>query len=91
MLLLFVCRDGEEPAVLTARMVITQGAVFSEELNNSSSLLFKALAFDVQTLVRPQAFILKVTGSFNPQPVREHGVGGFGSKASPLTAKYFTF
>ncbi|XP_038564152.1 enteropeptidase isoform X1 [Micropterus salmoides] len=43
--------DGEEPAVLTARMVITQGAVFSEELNNSSSLLFKALAFDVQTLV----------------------------------------
>ncbi|XP_051250739.1 enteropeptidase isoform X2 [Dicentrarchus labrax] len=40
-----------EPAVLSGRMVITEGAVFSEELNNSSSLNFKSLAFDVQSLV----------------------------------------
>ncbi|KAI3374082.1 hypothetical protein L3Q82_022648 [Scortum barcoo] len=40
-----------EPVVLSGRMVITEGAVFSEELNNSSSLLFKSLAFDVQHLV----------------------------------------
>lgn len=40
-------------------MVITDGAVFSEELRNSSSLQFKSLAFDVQQLVRAQAFILK--------------------------------
>ncbi|XP_044078451.1 enteropeptidase [Siniperca chuatsi] len=40
-----------EPAVLTGRMVITEGAVFSEELKNSSSLHFKSLAFDVQNLV----------------------------------------
>uniref|UniRef100_A0A8D3AZ91 Enteropeptidase n=1 Tax=Scophthalmus maximus TaxID=52904 RepID=A0A8D3AZ91_SCOMX len=40
-----------EPAVLTGRMVITEGAQFSEELKNSSSRLFKSLAFDVQQLV----------------------------------------
>ncbi|XP_029303913.1 enteropeptidase-like [Cottoperca gobio] len=40
-----------EPAVLSGRMVITEGVVFSEELKNSSSLLFKSLAFDVQHLV----------------------------------------
>uniref|UniRef100_A0A8D3CL81 Enteropeptidase n=1 Tax=Scophthalmus maximus TaxID=52904 RepID=A0A8D3CL81_SCOMX len=45
-----------EPAVLTGRMVITEGAQFSEELKNSSSRLFKSLAFDVQQLVRPRAF-----------------------------------
>lgn len=58
-LLLFVCRGAIEPAVVTGRMVITEGAVFSEELRNSSSLQFKSLAFDVQELVRAQAFILK--------------------------------
>lgn len=63
--LLFVCPGAVEPAVLSSRMVITQGAVFSEELNNSSSLLFKTLAFDVQNMVRSQAFILKITGSIN--------------------------
>ncbi|AWO99724.1 putative enteropeptidase-like [Scophthalmus maximus] len=40
-----------EPQVLTGRMVITEGAQFSEELKNSSSRLFKSLAFDVQQLV----------------------------------------
>uniref|UniRef100_A0A7N9B0Y1 Transmembrane serine protease 15 n=1 Tax=Mastacembelus armatus TaxID=205130 RepID=A0A7N9B0Y1_9TELE len=40
-----------EPAALTGRMVITEGAEFSEELRNSSSLSFKSLAFDVQQLV----------------------------------------
>lgn len=63
--LLFVCPGADEPAVLSGRMVITQGAVFSEDLKNSSSLLFKSLAFDVQDLVRSQAFILKVTGRIN--------------------------
>ncbi|XP_070712120.1 enteropeptidase [Pempheris klunzingeri] len=41
----------EEPAALRGRMAITEGAVFSEELKNSSSLSFKSLAFDVQQLV----------------------------------------
>lgn len=41
-------------------MVITEGAVFSQDLHNSSSLLFKSLAFDVEKLVRPRAFILKI-------------------------------
>lgn len=63
--LLFVCPGAVEPAVLSGRMVITQGAVFSEDLKNSSSPPFKSLAFDVQDLVRSQAFILKVTGSIN--------------------------
>nr|XP_033502316.1 enteropeptidase-like [Epinephelus lanceolatus] len=53
---------GVEPAVLSGQMVITDGAVFSDELKNSSSLKFKSLAFDIQQLVRPQAFILKGTG-----------------------------
>ncbi|XP_040907254.1 enteropeptidase [Toxotes jaculatrix] len=42
---------GGASAVLSGRMVITEGAVFSEELRNSSSLQFKSLAFDVQQLV----------------------------------------
>ncbi|KAK2886672.1 enteropeptidase [Channa argus] len=40
-----------EPAMLSGRMVITEGAVFSEELRNSSSLQFKSLALDIQQLV----------------------------------------
>nr|XP_043898970.1 enteropeptidase [Solea senegalensis]XP_043898971.1 enteropeptidase [Solea senegalensis] len=40
-----------EPAVLSGRLVITDGADFSEELRNSSSLRFKALAYDVQVVV----------------------------------------
>uniref|UniRef100_A0A3Q0SR17 Transmembrane serine protease 15 n=1 Tax=Amphilophus citrinellus TaxID=61819 RepID=A0A3Q0SR17_AMPCI len=40
-----------EPVRLTGRMVITEGAVFSEELKNSSTPQFKSLAFDVQQLV----------------------------------------
>ncbi|CAF97271.1 unnamed protein product, partial [Tetraodon nigroviridis] len=44
-------RDAAEPAVLSAQMVVTEGAVFSDELYNSSSLLFKSLAFDVENLV----------------------------------------
>ncbi|XP_059206892.1 enteropeptidase [Centropristis striata] len=42
---------GAEPAALSGRMAITHGAIFSEELKNSSSLHFKSLAFDVQRLV----------------------------------------
>ncbi|XP_067463265.1 enteropeptidase [Thunnus thynnus] len=42
---------GVEPAPLSGRMVITEGAAFCEELKNSSSLQFKSLAFDVQHLV----------------------------------------
>ncbi|XP_068436981.1 enteropeptidase [Clinocottus analis] len=43
--------DSVEPAVLSGRMLITEGAMFSEELKNSSSLKFKSLAYDVQQLV----------------------------------------
>lgn len=43
-------------------MKITQGAEFSEELKNPSSLPFKSLSFDVQNLVRSHAFILKLAG-----------------------------
>lgn len=57
--------DAVKPAVLTAQMVIVKGAVFSEELYNSSSLQFKSLAFDVQNLVRSHAFILKITSSIS--------------------------
>lgn len=54
--------DAAEPVVLSGQMIITGGAVFSDELSNSSSLLFKSLAFDVENLVRSQAFILKTKG-----------------------------
>nr|XP_046266540.1 enteropeptidase [Scatophagus argus] len=40
-----------EPTVMIGRMAITEGAVFTEELNNRSSMQFKSLAFDVQNLV----------------------------------------
>uniref|UniRef100_A0A4W6E4L3 Transmembrane serine protease 15 n=1 Tax=Lates calcarifer TaxID=8187 RepID=A0A4W6E4L3_LATCA len=40
-----------EPEALSGRMVIAEGAMFSEDLRNSSSLSFKSLAFDVQQLV----------------------------------------
>ncbi|XP_068600107.1 enteropeptidase [Brachionichthys hirsutus] len=40
-----------EPSLLSGRMVITEGAEFSEELKNSSSLHFRSLAFDVQNLI----------------------------------------
>uniref|UniRef100_UPI0037E86DE2 enteropeptidase n=1 Tax=Semicossyphus pulcher TaxID=241346 RepID=UPI0037E86DE2 len=40
-----------KPALLRGRMVITDGALFSEELRNSSSRLFKSLAYDIQNLV----------------------------------------
>ncbi|XP_034746786.1 enteropeptidase-like [Etheostoma cragini] len=46
-----------EPSVLRGRMLITRGAVYSDELKNSSSLQFKSLAFDVQNLVS-EAFAL---------------------------------
>ncbi|XP_069030943.1 enteropeptidase-like [Embiotoca jacksoni] len=50
--------DGAvEPVQLTGRMVITNGAVFSRELMNSSSPQFKSLAYDVQMLVS-EAFSL---------------------------------
>lgn len=52
--------DAPEPVVLSGQMIITEGALFSDQLSNSSSLLFKALAFDVQNLVSSQAFILKI-------------------------------
>ncbi|XP_041656959.1 enteropeptidase [Cheilinus undulatus] len=45
-------REGsDETAVLRGQMVITDGAVFSEDLRNSSSVLYKSLAYDVQRLV----------------------------------------
>ncbi|XP_035846915.1 enteropeptidase [Sander lucioperca] len=40
-----------KPGMRSGRMVITHGAVYSDELKNSSSLQFKSLAFDVQNLV----------------------------------------
>ncbi|XP_056140347.1 enteropeptidase [Lampris incognitus] len=40
-----------EQVVMTGQMVITGGAVFTEELKNGSSLQFKSLAYDVQQLV----------------------------------------
>ncbi|XP_029030439.1 enteropeptidase isoform X3 [Betta splendens] len=43
--------EGADPAVLTGQMVITDGAVFSEELTDSSSVQFRSLAFDVQQLL----------------------------------------
>lgn len=53
--------DAAAPAVLSGQMTITEGAVFSDELHNSSSPLFKSLAFDVEKLVSSQAFILKIS------------------------------
>lgn len=56
-----LCAIGaSEPVGLNGRMVITEGANFSEELNDPSSQYFKSLAFDVQKLVRLQALILKI-------------------------------
>ncbi|KAG8008353.1 Macrophage colony-stimulating factor 1 receptor 2, partial [Nibea albiflora] len=42
---------ASEPVGLNGRMVITEGVIFSEELNDPSSQKFKSLAFDVQKLV----------------------------------------
>ena len=56
--------------VLSGHIVITEGAVFSEELRNSSSLQFKSLAFDVQQLVRSEAFTLKENRRFSFQYLR---------------------
>ncbi|XP_039474135.1 enteropeptidase [Oreochromis aureus] len=44
-------KGATEPVQLMGRMVIVEGAVFSEELKNFSSPQFKSLAFDVQQLV----------------------------------------
>ncbi|KAM9332726.1 enteropeptidase [Pholidichthys leucotaenia] len=41
---------GVDPDQLTGRMVITEGAEFSEELKNSSSGTFKGLAYDVEQM-----------------------------------------
>ncbi|XP_034091403.1 LOW QUALITY PROTEIN: enteropeptidase [Gymnodraco acuticeps] len=47
----WLCRGAVESTELSGRMLITEGAFYSEELKNSSSLLFKSLAYDVQHLV----------------------------------------
>ncbi|XP_034034105.1 enteropeptidase-like [Thalassophryne amazonica] len=43
--------EGAIEPVLSGKMTITGGAVFSEDLRNSSSLQFKSLAFDIQNVV----------------------------------------
>ncbi|XP_056296071.1 enteropeptidase [Pseudoliparis swirei] len=43
--------EGVAPVMLRGRMSITEGAAFSEELSDSRSTLFKALAYDVQQLI----------------------------------------
>ncbi|XP_026038512.1 enteropeptidase [Astatotilapia calliptera] len=44
-------KGATKPVQLMGRMAIVEGAVFSEELKNSSSPQFKSLAYDVQQLV----------------------------------------
>ncbi|CAL8362160.1 unnamed protein product [Lota lota] len=41
----------DDRSVLEGRLMITEGVVFTDDLRNSSSLQFKALAFDMQLLV----------------------------------------
>uniref|UniRef100_A0A3Q1IFD7 Transmembrane serine protease 15 n=1 Tax=Anabas testudineus TaxID=64144 RepID=A0A3Q1IFD7_ANATE len=53
-----------EPAGLTGRMVITDGALFSEELRNASSLQFKSLAFDVQQVVSEAFSYTELSGLY---------------------------
>lgn len=55
----FLCvnEKGADEGQLYGQMVISEGAVFSENLLNSSSTQFKSLAFDVQHLVG-EAFTL---------------------------------
>lgn len=61
-LLSCLCAGADKSVVLSGQIKITQGAEFSEELKNLSSLPFKSLSFDVQNLVRSHAFILKLVG-----------------------------
>ncbi|KAM6984265.1 enteropeptidase isoform 1-T1 [Tautogolabrus adspersus] len=54
-----------EPVVLSGRMVVTDGAIFSEELRNSSSLHFKSLAYDIQRLVSDVFTVSELRGVFS--------------------------
>ncbi|KAM6986704.1 enteropeptidase [Aplochiton taeniatus] len=44
-------QSGESNAVFSGSLVITKGAVFTDQLRNKTSLQFKSLAFDVEHLV----------------------------------------
>ncbi|KAJ8390627.1 hypothetical protein AAFF_G00102330 [Aldrovandia affinis] len=44
-------RQGEPGETLRGRLVISKGATYTEDLGNTSSLQFKALAFDVEHLI----------------------------------------
>uniref|UniRef100_A0A3Q3D9K0 Transmembrane serine protease 15 n=1 Tax=Hippocampus comes TaxID=109280 RepID=A0A3Q3D9K0_HIPCM len=52
-----------EGAGLRGEMAITHGAEFSQDLRNGSSAAFKALAFDVQRLVRRRFLVSVATAS----------------------------
>uniref|UniRef100_A0A4W4EDD0 Transmembrane serine protease 15 n=1 Tax=Electrophorus electricus TaxID=8005 RepID=A0A4W4EDD0_ELEEL len=57
-------QGGSNDVEFHGRLVITEGATFTEELRNKSSLGFKALAFDMQLLVRQLShFIPEIRGS----------------------------
>lgn len=49
---LIICAGTEDPVQLSGQLVIVAGVEFSDELRNSSSQMFKSLAFDIQQLVR---------------------------------------
>lgn len=66
---------AEEPGRLRGRMVIKQGAEFSDELKNSSSLLFKALAFDVQQLVSDAFSLSELKQSYRSCQVQRFSRG----------------
>ncbi|XP_047463409.1 enteropeptidase [Mugil cephalus] len=64
-----------EPGKLSGQMVITDGAEFSEELRNSSSLQFRSLAYDVQELVSDAFSLSQLRSIFKKCQVQHFSPG----------------
>ncbi|XP_062309044.1 enteropeptidase [Osmerus eperlanus] len=60
---------------LRGRMVITEGAVFAEDLKDKQSLQFKALAFDIQQLISEAYGISQLSDEFKACQVLDFSNG----------------
>lgn len=61
--------------ILRGRMVITEGAVFTEELKNKKSMQFKSLAFDTQQLISEAYFSSALNDKFKACQVLDFSKG----------------
>ncbi|XP_028322108.1 enteropeptidase [Gouania willdenowi] len=67
-----------EPSTLHGRMIITEGAQFTEQLHDDSSQEFKSLSFDIQTLVSDAFGASEFSEIFKSCRVREFSNGSVG-------------